>query len=375
MNPEEMKDDNWYCIENIDSIDSPAFVVYPQRVQDNIQTATQLAGDTNRLRPHVKTHKSKEVVLMMMEQGIFKFKCATIAEAEMLALCKAKDVLLAYQPVGPKQKRFLQLISDYPETTLSCLIDNPLIAEELSQAAVEHHLTVPVYVDLNAGMNRTGIAIEKALSLYTNLMKLPGIRTIGLHVYDGHIHHASEEERKKACDESFTPVEKLRQKIIDKGFAKPVIIAGGSLSFLTHCKRKDVECSPGTFVYWDWSYQDLFSEQPFQLAALVITRVVSLPDDQKVCLDLGHKSIASENDIHHRVFFLNAPELKMISHSEEHLVAEAKAGHHYKPGDVLYGAPFHVCPTAALYERAITIENNKATGEWKTIARDRSIRC
>lgn len=370
-----MISDKWYYIENIDSIDSPAFVVYPQRVKENIQSAIQLVRGANRLRPHVKTHKSKEVVLMMMKQGISKFKCATIAETEMLALCKAKDVLLAYQPVGPKQKRLLQLIADYPETTFSCLIDNLLIAEELSKAAVEHRLTIPAYVDLNAGMNRTGIVIEKALPLYMHLLNLPGIRPMGLHVYDGHIHQASEEERKKACDEGFAPVEKLKQQIIDKGLAKPVIIAGGSLSFLAHCKRKDVECSPGTFVYWDWNYQNLFSEQPFQLAALVITRVVSLPDDQKICLDLGHKSIASENDIHHRVFFLNAPELKLIGHSEEHLVAEAKAGHLYKPGDILYGVPFHVCPTAALYEKAITIENNKAAGEWKTTARDRSIRC
>ena len=67
------------------------------------------------------------------------------------------------------------------------------------------------------------------------------------------------------------------------------------------------------------------------------------------------------------------PELKFISQSEEHLVAEAAAGHTYKVGDVLYGLPIHICPTSALYERAITVQNNKASGEWKNIARDRKI--
>jgi D-serine deaminase-like pyridoxal phosphate-dependent protein len=98
-----------------------------------------------------------------------------------------------------------------------------------------------------------------------------------------------------------------------------------------------------------------------------------LPAENKICIDLGHKSIAAENELNKRVFFLNAPELKFISHSEEHLVAETNTRHSYKPGDVLYGLPYHVCPTVALYERAYTVENNKVSGEWKTIARDRKI--
>jgi D-serine deaminase-like pyridoxal phosphate-dependent protein len=106
---------------------------------------------------------------------------------------------------------------------------------------------------------------------------------------------------------------------------------------------------------------------------LVISRVVSLPDETKICLDLGHKSVASEKELSKRVYFLNAPELVMCGHSEEHLVADAGKNHRYKVGDVLYGVPYHVCPTVALYERAITIENNKVSGEWKNTARDRKI--
>lgn len=94
-----------------------------------------------------------------------------------------------------------------------------------------------------------------------------------------------------------------------------------------------------------------------------------------LCVDLGHKSIASENSLHHRVFFLNAPKLKVISHSEEHLVLKAGKDHGYQPGDILYGLPFHVCPTVALYESAVTVEHNKVTGEWKTLARDCKLTC
>jgi D-serine deaminase-like pyridoxal phosphate-dependent protein len=98
-----------------------------------------------------------------------------------------------------------------------------------------------------------------------------------------------------------------------------------------------------------------------------------LPDETKLCLDVGHKSVSAENELSKRIYFLNAPELAMTGQSEEHLVVDAGRDHHHKVGDVLYGLPYHVCPTIALYERAITIENNGTSGEWRNIARDRKI--
>src|SRR6188472_2814058 len=109
-----MNNSEWYRITNIDAIDSPALVIYKDRVIQNINTAVSMVGDIKRLRPHVKTHKSKEAAQLMMDAGIHKFKCATIAEAEMLAMIHAPDVLLAYQPVGPKLQRFIALIKKYP---------------------------------------------------------------------------------------------------------------------------------------------------------------------------------------------------------------------------------------------------------------------
>jgi len=134
-----------------------------------------------------------------------------------------------------------------------------------------------------------------------------------------------------------------------------------------------MECSPGTFIFWDKGYTDLCPEQNFLTAPLVITRVISLPTETKLCLDLGHKSVAAENEIAKRVFFLNAPELKAVGQSEEHLVVEAGANHSYKVGDVLYGLPIHICPTVALYERALTVNDNVVNGEWMIVARDRKI--
>ena len=92
----------WYEAQNIATVDSPALIVYPDRIRQNIRECIRLVKDVSLLRPHVKTNKIAEVCEMMIDQGITSFKCATIAEAEMLAMVKASDVLLAYQPVGPR---------------------------------------------------------------------------------------------------------------------------------------------------------------------------------------------------------------------------------------------------------------------------------
>ncbi|HYJ38702.1 MAG TPA: D-TA family PLP-dependent enzyme [Chitinophagaceae bacterium] len=365
---------NWYKINNVSRLDSPALVVYPERVKENIRLLKGMIKDPKLLRPHIKTNKSRDVAEMMIKKGVLKFKCATIAEAEMLGMCKAADVLLAYQPLGPKLARFIQVIQEYPSTTYSTLVDNTRAADEMSDALSKTKLRLNVFVDLNVGMNRTGITPDdKALQLYIHCSRLKRIKPIGLHAYDGHVRNPNINIRKTDCDQAFTLVESLREKIIASGLNEPVIVAGGSPTFPIHATRGTVECSPGTFIYWDKGYTEICPEQPFLPAALVITRVISLPDESKLCLDLGHKSISAENELSRRVYFLNAPQLKTVSQSEEHLVVEAGVGHSFNVGDVLYGMPNHICPTVALYERAYTVVKNKVKGEWKTIARDRKI--
>ena len=361
--------ESWYEIKNINELDSPALVVFPDRVKHNIQLAIDMIGDVDRLRPHIKTNKSPDVARLMLNAGITKFKCATIAEAEMLALCIAPDVLLAYQPLGPKLDRFASLIKKYPATKFSCLTDNTDAANEQASVFTANDLTAPVFIDLNVGMNRTGISPdEKAIELAKHCSTLKGIDLVGLHAYDGHIRDVNFEAKKKKCDEAFGLVEKLNVKL-----KLTTIVMGGSPAFSVHCKRKNIECSPGTFVYWDKGYTDLCPEQKFLPAIVLVTRIISLPSSNKICTDLGHKSVAAENEITRRVFFLNTEGLKPVGQSEEHLVLETNENHSYKVGDIFYGLPYHVCPTVALYERVFTIENGDVTGEWKNIARDRKI--
>src|SRR5690606_28754844 len=136
--------------------------------------------DVRILRPHVKTNKIAEVCSMMLDEGITKFKCATIAEAEMLATVHAPDVLLAYQPLGPKAWRFANLIQAYPSVHFACLTDNEASAKHINHVAEENGILMNIFIDLNIGMNRTGISPEKALPLVAFILSLKNVKLVGL---------------------------------------------------------------------------------------------------------------------------------------------------------------------------------------------------
>jgi len=149
-------------------------------------------------------------------------------------------------------------------------------------------------------------------------------------------------------------------------------VAGGTPTFPIHAKDDSYECSPGTCVLWDFGYAENFADLDFLMAALILTRVVSKPGVNRLCLDLGHKAIAAENPPP-RVQFPNLPDATALSHSEEHLVIETKYAGRFSVGDCLFGVPRHICPTVALYSEASIVRDERVTERWRIVARDRRL--
>ena len=365
--------DAWYTIANIDEVDSPALVVYVDRVRENLQRMIRYAGGTARLRPHVKTHKMPDVIRLQLAAGITKFKCATLAEAEMVAQCGAPDVLLAYQLLGPKVARFAQLIRAYPQTAFSTITDDEGAIRGLSQGLSAAGVQAEVLLDIDNGMHRTGIAPgARAVELYRLIDQLPGVAPGGFHVYDGQHRQRELVERAASCDAAFASVAELRRELESSGLQVPRVVAGGTPAFPIHARHADRECSPGTCVFWDASYGGKFPDLDFLHAALVVTRVVSKPTPDRLCLDLGYKAIASDNP-DPRVVLLELPDAKTVVHNEEHLAIETAHAGEFRVGDVLYGVPWHVCPTSALHKEAVVVQEGRACGAWPVVARDRRL--
>ena len=367
--------EKWYEPKNPVDIASPALLIYPERVEQNIQHLLEIAGNVDRLRPHVKTHKLPQIVAMHQAYGIEKLKCATIAEAEMLANCGVKDILLAYQPVGPNQQRLIDLALKFPELQFGCLVDNETTLRQLSAKLGEANLTLNVWIDIDNGNGRTGIQPTAGAE---NLAKLiedsPGVVFAGLHVYDGHFTGLPVEERTTGSNQAFKSVQTMAQHLEADDVAVPNIVAGGTPTFPIHALRQEVDLSPGTYSLWDVGYSNACPDLPFIFAAVLLTRVVSKPSANRLCLDLGHKAVSADSPLETRVRFLNAPDAKNLDQKEEHLVIELPDGHGFEIGDVLYGIPGHVCPTVALHQEANAVDKNGAlVGVWPIAARGRRL--
>jgi D-serine deaminase-like pyridoxal phosphate-dependent protein len=364
---------DWFRPGNEATIPSPALLLCSERIDANLRLMVQIAGDPARLRPHVKTHKLGPLVGRQLALGIVKYKCATIAEAEMTAEAGAPDVLLSLPAVGPNIARLAALARRFPKTKFSTIADNSATVRGLSAGARAPGLTFDVYLDIDCGMHRTGIAPgDEAFDLYRLLATTPALRAAGLHAYDGHIQEADLAKRTAQCEADFAPVIALRERLLAAGFPVPVVIAAGSPTFPCHARHADRELSPGTTVLWDFGYGDKFADLPFQPAAVLLTRVISKPGANRLCLDLGHKAVASENP-HPRVRLLELPDAVPVVHSEEHLVIETPRADEFAIGAALHGIPRHVCPTVALHAEAWLVEGGVARERWPILARARRI--
>jgi D-serine deaminase-like pyridoxal phosphate-dependent protein len=365
-----------YRLKDASRVASPGLLFYKELIRHNLSRMIQRAGGPERLRPHCKTHKTRQIVRMQLDAGITKHKAATIAEAEMLAQEGVPDVLISYPLVGPNTDRFVRLIQTYPGTQFSCLADSPAGVEGLSKALSAAGREAEVTIDLDIGQHRTGIAPgPDAVRLYQMLTTSPGIRPGGLQAYDGHNHQESLSERQSVVRESWKGVLALRDDLVKRGLPVPRVVVGGTPTFpvWTEVHAASVEYSPGTCVLNDHGYGTRFRDMnDFEVAAVMLTRVVSKPTPTRVTLDLGNKSVAADPPAGKRARILDLDGDQVI-HNEEHLVVETPAAGRINIGDVFYAIPTHICPTCALHMEANVVENGEVIERWPIAARDRRL--
>lgn len=366
-------DADWMRVENEAGIPSPSLLIFVERVEENLRRMIAIAGSPARLRPHIKTHKLAQIVALQVGLGVTKCKCATIAEAETAARAGATDVLLAMQLVGPNVARWIALTRAFPRVAFSALVDDPGALADYNRASVAAGATLELLIDLDVGQQRTGLAPgPAALALYRALTSSPGLRAGGLHAYDGHLGLSDLAERTLAADAGFARVSVLQAELNRDHLPVPRVVCGGTPSFPIHAQRANVECSPGTCVLWDAGYAKKLPDLDFLNAAVLLTRVVSRPAANRLCLDLGHKAVASEMP-HPRVIFPALPDAQAVVHSEEHLVLETARAAEFPVGTAIYGLPWHICPTTALHDTVQVVRGGRVAEQWRVEARARRL--
>jgi D-threonine aldolase len=222
-------------------------------------------------------------------------------------------------------------------------------------------------------MNRTGIVPgSEATRLYHALCCTDGVCAGGVHAYDGHVHKSDLAEITEQNQLVFEPVWSWIDSLRKEGFEVPNIIAAGTPTSGLLAKRGDVEVGLGTAVLWDFGQSITSPYLDFQNAAVLLARVISRPTANRICIDLGHKAVASEM-AQPRVRWFGLEDAVAVIHSEEHLVLETDQSHLFPVGTVVYGLPKHICPTVALHNEVWSVTDRIAGEKWPVVARTRSL--
>ena len=344
---------------------SPALVIDVAAVRHNIETMIALCGGPDRWRPHVKTAKIPEVMRLVADAGVRHFKTATTRETEVLcgvldeAGVVGGDVLVA-QPLRPPALGRLDAIARaHPRVRLSVLCEDPAVLGEIPAV-------VGVFVDVDPGMGRTGLASGIPDAIHAVARAAEG-RFAGLHVYDGHRHDDDLAVREQRAHADYAQALALCADLGRAGAPVAEIVTSGTpafrhaLSFAPFTATDGLvhRVSPGTVVYHDVRSAEQNPGLDLQPAALVFTRVVSHAGDGRVTCDAGSKSIAADaGDPVARV--LGHPELVATTPNEEHLPLVVSAGERPARGTELLLVPRHVCPTINLAEQAILLDGDQA---------------
>jgi D-serine deaminase-like pyridoxal phosphate-dependent protein len=365
-----------YKVSDVDDVMTPALVVYPEIIASNIErTVVLLGGDADRWRVHIKTAKLGYTLRMLVERGIRNFKCATTLE--LLVACQrgAADVLLAYPSVGANARRAREIAEEFPQVRVSVLAEN---TEQLQQWRGSR---VGVFLDINPGMNRTGIEqshSDEVIKL-VRAIGAGGLDFRGLHYYDGQHREPDERERTVVAHRGYDRLLEIVKEIERIAVRVPEVITAGTPTFSASLSFEGFRnagflhrVSPGTVVYCDASSLPLLTkEYGYRPAVLVLTRVVSHPRAGIVTCDAGHKTVSADSGIPTCVV-LGHPELTPLSPSEEHMPLEVAGGAAGpQVGDALYLLPRHVCPTVNNFDDALLVRKGEIESVEKVSARGR----
>jgi D-serine deaminase-like pyridoxal phosphate-dependent protein len=370
-----------YRVAGIEDVLTPALVIYPEIVASNIaRTLHLLGGDPDRWRPHIKTAKLAYTLRMLVERGIRNFKCATTLELLVACDSGAADVLLAYPVVGANARRVLEIANQFSSARISVLVENE---EQMRQWQGS---SVGVFVDINPGMNRTGVEqdqTDKVLRL-ARAVEEAALHFRGLHYYDGQYGGLDEPERTAAAHTGYGRLLKLVSATQNSGMSVPEVITAGTPTFPCSLSYQGFHgagfihrVSPGTIIYCDaTSLAQLPAEYGYAPAALVLTRVVSRPHDGIITCDAGHKAVSADAGVPTCVV-AGHPELTPLTPSEEHLpialnlMEMNRQTEGPQVGEALYLLPRHICPTVNNFDSALLVRNGQIASVEKVTARGR----
>jgi D-serine deaminase-like pyridoxal phosphate-dependent protein len=338
----------------MDPLATPAMLIDAKTVYRNVERlATYAEAHDLDIRPHTKTHKSRQLAALQIAAGAIGLTAAKVGEAELMAEA-ADDILLAYPAIDPPRTARVAHLAAH--ATVRVAVDSRTGAKLLGEAANRVSATIGILVDLDVGMGRTGLQTPaEALKLAQYVDATPGLRLDGLFCYPGHIGGPANQQEAalRAVSDKLGATLKMWS---DHGL-QARIVSGGSTptAYQSHLVADYTEIRPGTYIYNDMNTVRGGYCSLDDCAARIVCTVVSTAVPGQVIIDAGSKTLTSDRcapapDSGHG-HVIEYPEARITRLSEEHGQVDIRAcSKSPQLGERVTVIPNHICPCVNLLD-------------------------
>jgi D-serine deaminase-like pyridoxal phosphate-dependent protein len=357
----------------IHEIPTPAAVIDLDRVNSNLGRMADYARRHGvNLRPHVKTHKTRELASAQIRSGTVGLTCATLREAEVMASV-TRDVFVAYPPVG--DARLERLLALAPQSDVRVALDSGHALDPLSHVARAAGVTVGVLVEIDVGMHRVGLSSPAdVVALAKRSQQSEGTRFDGVAFYPGHIRQHVSRQTEAIADLSRNL--RVHLDALRAAGLEPGVVSGGSTpaAFSSHCVEGQTEMRPGTYVFNDRTTAAIGACDWNDCAYSVLATVVSTAVPDQIVVDSGSKALNRENlrgtDGGGFGALLDDPEIVVKAMSEEHGLLDC-TGRDVRPrvGDRVRIVPNHVCISVNLHAHLWVVQGDVIVDRYEVVAR------
>lgn len=359
--------------DRLQDVDTPALILDLDRFEVNLERMREAAANHGvRVRPHAKSHKCPEIARRQIAAGGIGICCQKVGEAEVFLARGIENVLITNEVVGERKlRRLAQLARRFPDARLGVCVDDRNVVMQLGAACVAEEARLDVYVELDVGQNRCGVATPaEVLELAQAIVACPQFTFMGLHAYAGSAQHRrGVSERREAIETAARKADEARAALSAAGLHCEIVTGGGTGTFLYEARSRVYnEVQPGSYVLMDTDYacneQDA-SAPRFDHALFVLGSVMSVRGD-RATLDAGLKAFSTDSG-------LPAPAFagwRVSNVSDEHTVLHRiGAGPPLTLGDKVLLIPSHCDPTVNLHDWIVAVRQGRVEGLWAVEAR------
>jgi D-serine deaminase-like pyridoxal phosphate-dependent protein len=349
--------------------DTPQLCLDLDAFESNLHAMAQIVKNAGKQwRPHSKCHKSPEVAQLQLNAGAIGVTCAKVSEAEIFAAHGITDILIAHIPVGESRVTRIVTLRESCDVLLTC--DHYIQAEKLSQACAKRGVVCRILVDINIGLNRTGVCPGRdAVTLAQGICKLPGLQLVGIMGYEGHVMPMTDpDDKRRAVLESLGILKECRYSFEKQGLKCDIVSAGGtgSLSTAVECDWV-TEFQAGGGIFGDPFYTKMPGVTGYRSALTVLSTVVSRPTFNRAVVDAGRKAITAEI---HPPLVKDYPDAKVVMHSAEHITLElGPKSRELQIGDRVELIVGYADFTTLLHDEFLCFREDKLEAIWPITAR------